>query len=192
MVRQPVQCSIGVDQIILLRRVPRTQILMQPFDVGRSLASGSHHFSRAFNADDSSVRPSIFDQSGDVAGAGAKIGNPADLKIRNAHQKIDGGPQSMSGKFQILLRIPYHRPSPFWFFMNSRRSTTLADAQVSHIILTCVHVVNRRKAFDHGPRSQVQDRRRERGQHGNRPRHRQGARAGRRARGRRRAAERSA
>src|SRR5260370_32847465 len=52
------------------------------------------------------------------------------------------------------------------------------------MILACVHVVNRNKAFKHGPRSQVQDRRRDRSQHRDRPRNRQGTRARGCARGR--------
>ena len=52
--------------------------------------------------------------------------------------------------------------------------------------------VNRKKVFEHGPRSQVQDRRGERSQHRDRPRDRQDARAGRRPCGRCRQAQGSA
>src|SRR5260370_26089968 len=87
---------------------------MDPSDLGWRVFSGSDHFDRAFNADDNGVRPSLLDQLGDVAGPGAKVGNAPDREIRNPHQKIDRGSKSVPGKFQILLRIPYHR---FFFFL---------------------------------------------------------------------------
>jgi hypothetical protein len=89
MIRQPVQRRIGVDQIQFLGWPPRSQILVQPFDLGRCFPSGGNHFGRAFDADDGGVRPSFLEQSGYVARAGAEVGCAPHQKIRNAHQKID-------------------------------------------------------------------------------------------------------
>ena len=99
---------------------------MQPFDLGRGLLSGGDHFGRAFDADDNGVRPSFLDQFGDVAGAGAEVGNAADREIRNAHQEIDRGPQSDARKISDIAADSI--PSFFLLPLNGGSGNTLAGA----------------------------------------------------------------
>ena len=87
---------------------------MQPFDIRSRFLSGGDHFGRTFHADHDGLRPSLLDQFGDVARPGAKVGYAPHREIRNPHQQVHRWSQSMTGKLQILLRIPYHR---FFFFL---------------------------------------------------------------------------
>src|SRR6266700_2695628 len=81
---------------------------MQPLDLWRCRPPGRHHLGRALDADDRRLWPSLLDQSGDVAGASPEVGGASNRDIRHAHQQVDRRSQPVSGKFQILLRIPYH------------------------------------------------------------------------------------
>ncbi|MGY3293292.1 hypothetical protein ACVWWP_006359 [Bradyrhizobium sp. LM3.6] len=101
------------------------EVFMGPFHVRCCLAAGGNHLGRALDTRHRRVGPALLDELGDIAGAGAEIGNRTRTRIRNSHQQVDGGPEPVAGEFQILLRIPDHRSAPFLFSCFLQRGSWL-------------------------------------------------------------------
>jgi hypothetical protein len=140
-IRYPLQCGVGIDELRRRRRPPGRDVSLLPVEGGELAPSFGEHFGRGVDAGDFGTREGIGEDLRQMARTAAEVVDGGVLGLGDAGDEIEAGAKANVGVAEVGLWFPGgHRDRKKSYHRKSRRSRSAITLQLHEEALCAIEL----------------------------------------------------